>query len=153
MHRGSTDRTATIVRGYAWHVYPDPATPGVFEGDNPFVLGDARGPGRPPYAPTGGTLEFWQVGKNTPGIQNDHRNGNTYLAVTELVDPPPVASGWFSHPPSSTRRSSSTSAVRAGRTSSGSQIRSRPVRVRSWIANSRSAEVEADESAPILEEC
>jgi hypothetical protein len=27
---------ASIVRGYAWHVYPDPATPGVLAGDNPF---------------------------------------------------------------------------------------------------------------------
>ena len=45
MHRGATDRTATTVRGYAWHVYPDPATPGVFERDNPFSLGDPHDPG------------------------------------------------------------------------------------------------------------
>lgn len=98
MHRGSTDRTATVVRGYAWHVYPDPATPGVFEGDNPFAVGDAPGRGRPPYEPTSGVVEFWQVGKNTPGIQNEHRNGNTYLAVTESTDAPKVASGWFVSP-------------------------------------------------------
>jgi len=98
MHRGATDRTATMVRGYAWHVSPDPATPGVFEGDNPFVVGDAHGPGRPPFEPPGGVLEFWQVGKNTPGIQNDHRNGNTYLVITEATDPPSVASGWLVAP-------------------------------------------------------
>jgi len=98
MHRGVTDRNATTVRGYAWHVYPDPATPGVFEGENPFVVGDARGPGRPPFEPPAGVLEFWQVGKNTPGIQNDHRNGNTYLVITETTAPPSVASGWFVAP-------------------------------------------------------
>jgi hypothetical protein len=98
MHRGSTDRTATLVRGYAWHIYPDPATPGVFEGDVPFAVGDAQGRGRPPYDPPPGVLEFWQVGKNAPGIHNDHRNGNTYLAVTESTDPPAVAAGWFVAP-------------------------------------------------------
>jgi hypothetical protein len=98
MHRGSTDRTATMVRGYAWHIYPDPATPGVFEGDNPFAFGHAHGPGRPPLEPPAGVMEFWQVGKNAPGLHNDHRNGNTYLAITEASDPPPVASGWFVSP-------------------------------------------------------
>jgi len=98
MHRGSTDRTATTVRGYAWHLFPDPATPGVFEGDNPFVVGKAHGPGRPPYDPPSGVLEFWQVGKNAPGIHNDHHTGNTYLAITETTNPPAVASGWFVAP-------------------------------------------------------
>lgn len=98
MHRGSTDRTATIVRGYVWHVYPDPATPGVFEGDNPFVVGDARGPGRPPYDPPAGVVEFWQVDKNAPGLHHDHHHGNTYLAVTAEARPPAVASGWLVAP-------------------------------------------------------
>jgi len=98
MHRGVTDRTSTMVRGVAWHVYPDPATPGVFEGENPFTVGDAHGRGRPPYDPPEGVVEFWQVGKNTPGIRNDHHHGNTYLAVTETTQPPAVASGWFVTP-------------------------------------------------------
>jgi hypothetical protein len=99
MHRGATDRPATVVRGYAWHIYPDPATPGVFEGDVPFAVGDARGPGRPPYDPgAAGVVEFWQVDKNAPGIHNDHRNGNSYLAVSATSDPPPVAPGWFVAP-------------------------------------------------------
>ena len=51
MHQGTTDRHATLVRGFAWHIYPDPATPGVFEGDVPFAVGNAPGPGRPPYDP------------------------------------------------------------------------------------------------------
>jgi hypothetical protein len=98
MHRGSTDRNATLVRGYAWHVYPDPATPGVFNGDNPFVDGNSHVRGRPPLAPRGGVVESWQVGKNTPGILNDHRIGNTYLAITASTDAPPVAAGWFVAP-------------------------------------------------------
>jgi hypothetical protein len=99
MHQGSTDRTSTMVHGYAWHIYPDPATPGVFEGDVPFAVGDAPGPGRPPYDPQGaGVVEFWQVSKNAPGIHNDHRNGNTYLAISEKHEPPPVAGGWFVAP-------------------------------------------------------
>jgi hypothetical protein len=99
MHHGSTDRHATLVRGYAWHIYPDPATPGVLEGDVPFAVGNARGRGRPPYDPlASGVIEFWQINKNAPGIHNDHRNGNTYLAVSTTSDPPPVAPGWFVAP-------------------------------------------------------
>jgi hypothetical protein len=98
MHRGATDRNATLIRGYAWHVYPDPATPGVFEGDNPFSHGDAEGRGRPPYDPPQDVVEFWQVNKNAPGIQNDHRNGNTYLAITSTTHPPKVSAGWFAAP-------------------------------------------------------
>ena len=99
MHHGKTDRNATLVRGYAWHIYPDPATPWCFEGDVPFAVGDAEGPGRPPYDPAAaGVLEFWQVNKNAPGILNDHRNGNTYLAVTGSTTPPPVAAGWLGSP-------------------------------------------------------
>jgi hypothetical protein len=79
-------------------VYPDPATPGVFEGDDPFAVGDSFGPGRPTDEPPGGLVAFWQVGKNTPGIHNDHRDGNTYLVLTEAVDPPPVSPGWFVAP-------------------------------------------------------
>lgn len=95
MHRGSTDRTATIVRGHAWHVYPDPASPGVFEGDNPFHPEDPRGPGRRTFKHV---LDFWMVGKNTPGILNDHHHGHTYLALTDAAEPPPLASGWFAEP-------------------------------------------------------
>ncbi len=99
MHQGATERHATLVRGYAWHIYPDPSTPGVFEGDVPFAVGDARGLGRPPYDPqASGVEEFWQVNKNAPGIHNDHRNGNTYRAVTRTTTPPPVAAGWFVTP-------------------------------------------------------
>jgi len=99
MPHGANDRNATQVRGFAWHIYPDPATPGVFEGDVPFAVGDARGPGRPPYDPqAAGVVEFWQIDKNAPGIQNDHHHGNTYLAVTESHDPPRVAAGWFVTP-------------------------------------------------------
>jgi hypothetical protein len=98
MHRGATDRHATLVRGYCWHIYPDPATQGVFEGETPFTVGNAPGRGRPPYDPPPDVVEFWQVGKNTPGIENDHHIGNTYLAVTEATDPPAVAAGWFVAP-------------------------------------------------------
>ncbi len=98
MHRGSTDRHDTLVRGYCWHIYPDPATPGVFDGDNPFVFGKTHVPGRPPYEPPPDVIEFWQINKNAPGIYNDHHTGNTYLAVTESTDPPRVAAGWFVTP-------------------------------------------------------
>ena len=35
---------ASLARGYAWHAYPDPATPGVFAGDNPFGTQEPPGP-------------------------------------------------------------------------------------------------------------
>ena len=33
---------ASLVRGYAWHIYPDPASPGALAGDSPFNTGDPR---------------------------------------------------------------------------------------------------------------
>ena len=99
MHHGTSERHATLVRGYAWHIDPDPATPGVFEGDVRFTAGDARGPGRPPYGPgASGVIGFWQVNKDAPGIRDDHRNGNTYLAIGGSAQPPPVSRGWFAEP-------------------------------------------------------
>lgn len=94
MSRLTSDRHATAVRGYAWHCYPDPATPGVFEGDAPFASGE-EGRESPPPA---GVLAFWQVSKNAPGILNDTHHGNTYLAVTEAGHPPAVNPGWFVAP-------------------------------------------------------
>jgi len=84
---------ASLVQGYAWHAYPDPATPGVFAGDHPFGTDtppspDRLSPGRPP-----GVVEFWLVGKNTPGISNQ-TEGHTYLILTESPEPPAVAAGW-----------------------------------------------------------
>ena len=40
-----TSGDASLVRGYAWHAYSDPATPGVFAGDNHSA------PPRPPASP------------------------------------------------------------------------------------------------------
>lgn len=87
---------ASIVRGHAWHTYPDPATPGVFAGDSPFGTGEAPGPDRT-VTPPEGVLGFWKVGKNTPGVQNDH-DGSTYLVLTTRPEPPALASGWSAEP-------------------------------------------------------
>ena len=84
---------ASIARGWAWHVYPDPATPGVLAGDNPF------GTDEPPslerlVTPPSGVVRFWQLNRNTPGIRNS-TDGNSYLVLTEHLEPPRVAAGWF----------------------------------------------------------
>jgi hypothetical protein len=84
---------ASLVRGYAWHAYPDPATPGVFAGDNPFGTQEPPGPDRSPATPPQGVTDFWLVGKNTPGISND-TDGHTYLILTEAPEPPAVTAGW-----------------------------------------------------------
>jgi len=84
---------ASLVRGYAWHAYPDPATPGVFAGDNPFGTDETPGLARSPTPMPQGVLDFWLLGKNTPGIRN-HIDGHTYLILTESTEPPAVAAGW-----------------------------------------------------------
>ena len=84
---------ASVVRGYAWHAYPDPATPGVFAGDNPFGTQESPGPDRSSATPPQGVTDFWLVGKNTPGINND-TDGHTYLILTEAPEPPSVTAGW-----------------------------------------------------------
>jgi hypothetical protein len=85
---------ASRTRGYAWHVYPDPATPGVLAGDNPFGAGDPPGPDRAPVAKPAHVVDIWLVGKNAPGIQNDH-DGHSYLVLTDHLAPPEVTAGWF----------------------------------------------------------
>jgi len=84
---------ASLVRGYAWHAYPDSATPGVFAGDNPFGTQEPPGPDRSPTRLPQGVVDFWLVGKNTPGISN-HTDGHTYLIMTEAPGAPTVAVGW-----------------------------------------------------------
>jgi hypothetical protein len=84
---------ASIVRGYAWHVYPDPATPGVLAGDNPFGTDEPPGPDRL-VTPPQGVVRFWLLSRNTPGIQNA-TDGHSYLVLTEALEPPPVTPGWF----------------------------------------------------------
>jgi len=84
---------ASHLRGYAWHAYPDPATPGVFAGDNPFGAQEPPAPDRAPTAPPESVVDFWLVGKNTPGI-SQHTDGHTYLIVTEAPRPPAVVAGW-----------------------------------------------------------
>ena len=38
-----------LLRGHAWHVYPDPATPGAYDSDSPFDTdGAAPDASRPP---------------------------------------------------------------------------------------------------------
>jgi len=85
---------ASLVWGYAWHAYPNPATPGVFAGDNPFGTQEAPRLDRSPTTPPRGVADFWLVGKNMPGISN-HTDGHTYLVLTEAPEPPAVTSGWF----------------------------------------------------------
>src|SRR3982751_6162941 len=54
MNKDFLSHDAAIVRGHAWHVYPDPATPGVLAGDNPFGADEPPSPERvvqPPPPP------------------------------------------------------------------------------------------------------
>src|SRR4051794_36097510 len=88
-----TSGNASLERGYAWHAYPDPATPGVFAGDNPFGTDEPPGPDRSAATPPRGVTDSWLVGKNTPGISNQ-TDGHTYLILTEAAEPPTVTAGW-----------------------------------------------------------
>jgi len=93
MNSEITSGNASVVRGYAWHAYPDPATPGVFAGDHPFGSDEPPGLDRSPVTPPRGVPDFWMVGKNTPGISNQ-TDGHTYLILTEALEAPTVAAGW-----------------------------------------------------------
>jgi len=87
----------SLIKGYAWHAYPDPATPGVMAGDNPF--GDEEVPAldRTPVDPPGNARAYWLLNKNTPGIQNA-TEGHSYLVVTADHERPQVVTGWFVEP-------------------------------------------------------
>jgi len=88
---------ASLVRGYAWHIYPDPASPGALAGDSPFSTGDPRGPGRPPLEPPPGLAALWTVFGKVPTLLNQVED-RAYLVLSELPKPPEVVSGWFVEP-------------------------------------------------------
>ena len=85
---------SALIRGYAWHIYPDPATPGALSGDSPFNTGDPRGPGRPPLEPPPGLAAVWTVHGKVPGLVNQVEQ-RAYLALSESRTPPIIVSGWF----------------------------------------------------------
>jgi len=93
MSRDFASNNAAIVRGYTWHVYPDPATPGVLAGDNPFGTDESPGLDRGPTTPPEGVKNFWLTTKTTPGLEN-HADGNAFLVLTEAPEPPKVVAGW-----------------------------------------------------------
>lgn len=88
---------ASLIRGRAWHVYPDPATPGALAGDSPFSHGETRGPGRPPLESPPGLLAFWTVDGKIPAFRNQVED-RSYLVLTEDLAPPEVGGGWFVEP-------------------------------------------------------
>jgi hypothetical protein len=95
MREDNASSDASLLRGHAWHVYPDPATPGALGGESPFNFnpGESRGPGRPPTEPPPGVVAFWTVEGKVPALRNQVE-GRAYLVLTEAPEPPAVAPGW-----------------------------------------------------------
>lgn len=89
--------SASLVRGYAWHVYPDPASSGTLARDSPLSTGDEQGPGRPPLEPPPGVPVLWTVHGKTPDLV-DQVEDRAYLVLSESPDPPKVALGWYVEP-------------------------------------------------------
>lgn len=87
-------RDASLVRGYAWHAYPDPATPGIFADDDPFGSDELADPDRTNRGLPAGVLRFWKIAENTPGIAN-RIDGESYLVLSDSPEPPSVEAGWF----------------------------------------------------------
>jgi hypothetical protein len=90
----------SLVKGYAWHVYPDPASSGALVGDSPFGPGemdDADGPVRPPLEPPPGIPALWTIRGKVPTLV-DQVEDRAYLVLSESARPPEVASGWFAEP-------------------------------------------------------
>jgi len=94
MRQEFASNDASLVRGYAWHVYADPATPGVMAGDDPFGADEPPGRERTPVEPPEGVGPYWLLNKNTPGIEN-HTEGHSYLVLTDGLDQPEVTAGWM----------------------------------------------------------
>jgi len=92
MNQPSTS-SEPVVRGYAWHVYPDPATPGVLAGDNPFGTDEPPSPDRADPRLPEGVERAWVTRRTTPGLQ-DHTDTDAYLVVTQHPEAPKVVSGW-----------------------------------------------------------
>lgn len=97
MRQQFASNNASLVRGFAWHVYPDPAAEGVMAGETPFGPPEPPGPDRSPARAPGDVLDFWLIGRNTPGIHN-HHEGHSYLVLTDHREPPEVTAGWFVEP-------------------------------------------------------
>lgn len=66
---------APLVRGYTWHVYPDPATPGVFAGGIPF------GTDEPPAVTPGWTVEAARISEN---VELDQRGDRSARLIRTL---------------------------------------------------------------------
>jgi hypothetical protein len=93
MRQQYASNNASLVRGYAWHVYPDPATPGVLAGDNPFGTDAPPSLDRVDPRLPEGVEHAWVTRRTTPGLQN-HTDHDAYLVVTEQPEAPEVAAGW-----------------------------------------------------------
>jgi hypothetical protein len=88
---------ASLTRGYAWHVYPDPGSEGALAGDSPFNTGDTRDPGRPPLEPPPGVAALWTVSGKMPAMANQVES-RAYLVLSDSPTPPEVCPGWFVEP-------------------------------------------------------
>jgi hypothetical protein len=80
------------IRGYAWFIYPDQASPGAFAGDNPFGVDSLADESTAP-----GVELFWALGTTTAGLLN-RAEGRSYLALTDGLEPPQVRDGWAAEP-------------------------------------------------------
>lgn len=90
---------ASLTRGYAWHVYPAPATPGVFADESPFPgRKDLPGPERPPLEPPDDVKKFWTVWRGEASELINQVERRAYLVLTEAPVAPDVKSGWFADP-------------------------------------------------------
>lgn len=94
---------SSLVRGFAWHVYPDPASAGALTLDSPFNkedTGDIEGTDalvRPPMEPPPGVSAFWTIHGKRRDLINQVED-RAYLVLTESHEPPAVVSGWFVEP-------------------------------------------------------
>jgi len=90
---------ASLVKGYAWRVYPDPATPGVLAGESPFSGGqDVPGPERTPLEPPPDVTAFWTVRRGEASEFPNQTEERAYLVVSESPVAPDLESGWFTEP-------------------------------------------------------
>lgn len=90
---------ASLARGFAWHVYPDPASPGALAGESPFAGGLAPpGPARSPLEPPPDVTKFWTVWRGEASELLNQVERRAYLVLTDAPVAPDVKTGWYVEP-------------------------------------------------------
>jgi len=88
-----------LIQGYAWHVYPDPATPAALAGESPFAgAQDLPGPEGSPLGLPPDISTFWTVIRGEESELANQVEERACLVLTEAPVAPDLKPGWSAEP-------------------------------------------------------